>query len=122
MGNREINFRFWDSKLKVMCYRLPLLNDFNHPEIIPLQFTGFYDSIGKKIYEGDILSDFTKTDEGVLQSKLQVFFNKTTGSWDLDNSFNQDKSNSVDLWLDLTDYKYKVVGNVYVNPSKKNKL
>lgn len=115
MKNRDLKFRFYDSKLKVMCKRLPLLNDFNHPEIIPLQFTGFYDKIGKEIYEGDVLSDFTETDEGLLQSKMQVFWNKTTGSWDLDNSFSQDKSNSVDLWLELNDYQYKIIGSIYLN-------
>ena len=50
---REIKFRFWDKDLKKMLYRKPATNDFNHPNIISMQFTGLKDKNGTEIYEGD---------------------------------------------------------------------
>lgn len=71
---------------------------------------------GKEIFEGDIISDWTETDEGLLQSKMQVFWNAPTGSWHLDNSFNQDLTESSELWLELNEFEYEITGNIYENP------
>lgn len=79
-------------------------------------FTGFTDKNGKEIYEGDILGDWTKTDEGMKQSRQQVFWNEPTGSWHLDNSSKHDKTSSVELWLELNDYEFEIIGNIYENP------
>lgn len=54
--SREIKFRFWDKDLKKMCERKPAHNDFSHPNIVPLQFTGVKDRNGKEIYEGDLVN------------------------------------------------------------------
>lgn len=111
-------FRFWDKDLKAMYYRKPDYNDFTHPQITPLQFTGFKDKFCLEIYEGDILCEWVTTDECVKECKMQVFWNDKTGSWQLDNSYKQDKTYSVELWLELNDYNYEIVGNIYENPLK----
>ena len=112
---REIKFKFWDKHLKKMCERKPYYNDFNHKNIIPLEFTSLFDKNEKEIYEGDIISDITDTDEGKIQSNCQVFWNKFTGSWHLDLSFEQDKTYSTELWEELNDFEYEITGNIYEN-------
>lgn len=111
--NREIKFRFWDKDLKKMCERKPAHNDFNHKNIIPLQFTGFYGKVGKEIYDGDFLYTKDIDEDEVIESESQVFWNEHTGSWHLDNSFKQDKSCSTELWRELNDFHYTVCGNIY---------
>lgn len=85
-------------------------------EDVFMQFTGLKDKNEKDIYEGDILSDWTETDEGLKQSFYKVFWNKFTGSYHVDNSMNQDESFSVELWKELNDFEYEVTGNIYENP------
>jgi len=118
MANRIIKFRFWDKDLKKMCERKPAYNDFNHKNIVPLEFTGFKDCNGVEVYDGDTLIDVDITlEEGVKleDTKKQVYWCSKLGCWKLDNTFSQDKSSGYLLANDLKDFRFKVSGNIYEN-------
>ena len=81
------------------------------------QFTGLHDKHGKKIFEGDVISDeFLDPYEGLIVSKETVYFDETLGSWMLDQSDKQDRSYCTTLAENLLDYEYTVIGNIYEHP------
>lgn len=109
---RKIKFKFWDKDLKKMCTRKPAYNDFTHPNIVPLQFTGFKDCNGVDVYEGDKLVDLEVTlEDGVKREDTaqQVYWCAIDGCWKLDHTFKQDNSSGFPLASELRDFKFKVV-------------
>jgi len=64
---REIKFRCWDKKNKVMkywssiyCLLLPLEYKESH---VLMQYTGLHDKNSKEIYEGDIVTGYTSFEQ-----------------------------------------------------------
>jgi len=110
---REIKFRVYDkiSKQKYGAeeFKKHPLKDFELEHYVVLQFTGFKDKNGNEIFESDILTDVVETDEGKINSRQKVFWNKQKGSWHLDNSFDQDETCSTELWLKLHDFQYEII-------------
>ena len=113
---RTIKFRFWDYGLKKMCFRNPATMDFSHPKILPMQFTGLQDKNGKEIYEGDVLSDYTETDEGLIQSKYPVYWGEKEGQWVVDQSYNKDRTCPATLAWELEMFEYEITGNIHETP------
>jgi len=137
---REIKFRAWDKKNKMM-----LLNDslsthfisfngsigvhdncgnvkyndgesFVSEKIIPMQYTGLKDKNGKEIYEGDILrlnGIYPRTCGEKLYDITGVVFHEKSGMWKVDSKF-------AELMLDYYLGRYEVIGNIHENPELLN--
>lgn len=146
--NREIKFRSWVDNGAIAEMHYPNDIEINSPDgvsfqwkvgfedahpkenniskwqknIIWMQFTGFKDFDGKEIYEGDILQDCIKDENTgqIIESKETVYFDETTGSWMLDNSYKQDQTYGTSLFQNLIDFEYKIVGNKFENPELLN--
>ncbi len=72
-------------------------------------FTGFKDKNDNEIFGGDNLTDKVELNGKIIDSKQKVFWNQPTGSWHLDNSYNQDETTSTELWLELHDFEYEIL-------------
>jgi uncharacterized phage protein (TIGR01671 family) len=115
--NREIKFRSWNNKYKIM---LPASNTINlpnpvmdHNEYIYMQYTGFKDKDGIEIYEDDIV-------EYIFQ---ELFKNKkiiTLIEWDNEYTGFYPFNEKFEHWSDeLTQILWdsiKIIGNKYENP------
>jgi len=123
---REIKFRAWDKKEKVMdepfnLYSIGYVNGENGYDAkyyILLQFTGLHDKNGKEIWEGDIVRYY-----GILPLTLNthpegfmevVYDEGYFGVKDLGTSHGRVANVcfvNPDDWYEVT-----VVGNIYENP------
>jgi uncharacterized phage protein (TIGR01671 family) len=110
--NGGIEFRFWNLGIDKMEYdlleqRAYFQVPFGRIDLIPLQFTGFLDKNGKKIYNGDVLNgDYYD----------EVFWDKKRGQWMLRNNENPNE----ELWEMHNNGETEVIGNIYENPELLN--
>ncbi len=108
---REIKFRFWSPKSKLMKTVFYISSTFGvvyelsleaRKDAILMQYTNIKDKNGKEIYEGDLF----KPDSLVIPNCLEVKFDKSSASFEpFGNS----------------EYAYvsnlgEVIGNIYENP------
>lgn len=139
MGNREIKFRAWAIKEKMLMHDIgifpmgnklawagnpkkpntsePLINPKSDDFVI-MQYTGLTDRHGKEIYEGDILRGYFKTDD--VEDWLWLTLTddeKETGSRIFP------PVTIPDFYQNPLPEQLEVLGNIYENPEllKKDK-
>jgi uncharacterized phage protein (TIGR01671 family) len=106
---REIKFRVWESRTKIMFFPTSIPNPTqSNEETIFMQFTGLLDKNGKEIYGGDILSDGGNGYYGVRE----VFYSK--GGYNIKYiSGGRGCHHSQRLPFRYKDFE--IIGNIYEN-------
>jgi hypothetical protein len=113
---REFKFRFWNKEKNKMLYwnyeehGAGIGGYFNHPSIVPMQYTGLKDRNGTEIYEGDIVG-LLGLMKGVISFRHGCFGVEWSKKSQLirGKEFEQFKSYGALKLL-------VVIGNIYENP------
>lgn len=113
---REIKFRAWDDKTKVMSFDESMGDvlcekEYDKPHLILMQFTGLKDKKGKEIYEGDIIKVKDHPDFSALGEIGFVFWDNEEQSY-----FYGVKDGWSDLLCTPETKQLEVIGNIYENP------
>lgn len=139
---REIKFRAWDKKNKIMvcsddgnqgygwftgndgcmlCVRIEEERDIKLNNI--MQYTGLQDQNGKEIYEGDIVKYQFDNDDCPFPNKRtdkiigRVFFSEFRASFSVTAGRNGSKMLNDDLYKYVQNgNRVEVIGNIYENP------
>ncbi len=119
--SRVFKFRAWDPAIQSMLdfeadalrekiWMSIMLNNSEKDGEVLMQWTGFYDSDGKEIYEGDVLVN-------AEEAYWRVFLDSGSGQWAKVNVFAHEDDEWMS-WEPVADYPnlFKVVGNIYENP------
>lgn len=105
----EKSFRVWDLTSKQMSATITTSFGFNNAYI--MQYTGFKDFDGKRIWEGDILQ--TSID------KCTVIWDSVEGKWGLEWETNSQSLHTPSLAKVLERTVMRVIGNIYENKEGK---
>jgi len=115
---REIKFRVWHPKTKIMSVEFTLMDAMEHEvdktsnDEIYLQFTGLLDKQGVEIYEGDIVHIMcgdTYFDEGIV-----TFGEFSADIYTVIGYYVANKNNTQVSEAGI-DSQYEVIGNIYEN-------
>lgn len=133
--NREIKFRAWDEKLKLMyatdsvslcidgeiCYLDTdgeWVADMAN-RITLMQYTGLKDKNGKEIYEGDIVKHQFIEGDAVLAEEINVVIYEAVGAFAFAPTLKHRGLTVRDFWhryKSATGAVLEVIGNIYENP------
>lgn len=121
---REIKFRAWDKKEKIILFSgvleeyntlvfwrqgdLPEHYGFFDKDLIVMQYTGLKDKNGKEIYEGDIVFNGNKNYTVEFGQYYSDGYYEHHG-WTIDDNFDS-----------FQPERYEIMGNIYQNPELLN--